>query len=193
MHGELLEKPVSAGESPELTKVVGGGDPIEVSGRIKWFDAEKGYGFIAPDDRGRDILIRTAVLKSYGLNAIGEGSRVVVQAIRREKGLMASKVISAERGSNAVRLLDRAPQPFDQLIGPAGTFMAVRVKLFNRDRGYGFLTRGTGTPDIFVHVDVLERCGFPKVLVVDEFIQARFGEGPKGLIAVEVRQLEAVR
>ena len=53
---------------------------VEVAGRVKWFDAAKGYGFIVPDSGEADVLIHVTVLRRDGFSTIREGARVVAEA-----------------------------------------------------------------------------------------------------------------
>jgi len=65
-----------------------------------------------------------------------------------------------------------------------------RVKRFSRVRGFGILTRGEGTPDVYVHASTLRRCGFTE-LRRDQVVQIRWGRGPKGCTAAEIRPDDA--
>jgi CspA family cold shock protein len=162
---------------------------VEVAGQVKWFDPGKGYGFIVPDDGGPDVLLHIAALRKDGFQSAYEGMRVVCEAIRRAKGLQVLKIISLDASTAANPAETRPPRTHVQ-IASAGGFEIVVVKWFNRARGFGFLTRGDGTRDIFIHMETLRQYGLAEPRP-GESLLARFGDGPKGLMAAEVRPLNA--
>jgi len=63
-----------------------------IEGAVKWFDAEKGYGFIAPDGGGKDVFIHITALRRSGVNALDPGQRVKVEVVEGKKGLEADRV-----------------------------------------------------------------------------------------------------
>jgi CspA family cold shock protein len=158
---------------------------IELTGVIKWFDVSKGYGFILPDNGLPDILLHVTCLRRDGFHAAYEGARVVVEVLQRPRGLQAFRILSMDE-STAIHPAQMPPPRTHVTVTATGGFERAQVKWFNRLRGFGFLTRGEGTPDIFVHMEILRRFGIAE-LRPGQFVLVRFGPGPKGLMATEVR------
>lgn len=157
---------------------------IELTGAIKWFDVSKGYGFIVPDNGMPDILLHVTCLRRDGFQTAYEGSRVVVEVLQRPKGLQAFRIVSMD-DSTAVHPAQMEPPRTHVIVNPTSGLERAQVKWFNRLRGFGFLTRGEGTPDIFVHMETLRRYGITE-LRPGQVVLVRFGPGPKGLMAAEV-------
>lgn len=158
---------------------------IEVTGAIKWFDVSKGYGFIIPDNGMPDVLLHVTCLRRDGYHVAYEGARVVCEAVQRARGLQAFRIISMDE-STAVHPAQMPPPRTHVTVQPTSGLERAQVKWFNRLRGFGFLTRGEGTPDIFVHMETLRRFGITE-LRPGQFVLVRFGPGPKGMMATEVR------
>lgn len=169
--------------------VVSGLDLVELAGRIKWFDVAKGYGFIVPDNGLADVLLHVTTLRKDGFLTAQEGMRVVCEAVKRDKGLQVFRVISMDESTATHPAQAQSARTHVQVV-PSSGFEICIVKWFNRVRGFGFLSRGDGTEDIFVHMETLRRYGIAELKPGDGLL-VRFGDGPKGLLAAEVRPLEA--
>ena len=158
---------------------------IEMSGVIKWFDVAKGYGFIVPDNGKADVLLHVTCLRRDGFQTAYEGARVVCEVLERPKGLQVFRIISMDE-STAIHPAQMPPPRTHVTVTPTSGLERAQVKWFNRLRGFGFLTRGEGTADIFVHMETLRRFGITE-LRPGQHVLVRFGPGPKGMMAAEVR------
>ncbi|NVK34567.1 MAG: CspA family cold shock protein [Rhodobacteraceae bacterium] len=160
-------------------------DVFEVAGSIKWFDVAKGYGFIVPDDGSEDILLHVTCLRRDGYQTAYEGARVVCEVLDRPRGLQAFRILSMDE-TTALHPSQLPPSRTHVQVVPESGFEKATVKWFNRVKGFGFLTQGEECEDIFIHMETLRRFGIAELRPGQE-VMVRFGFGPKGKMAAEIR------
>ncbi|MDG2521960.1 cold shock domain-containing protein [Caulobacter segnis] len=116
-------------------------EAVRISGKIKWFDAGKGYGFIVPDDPGqtglRDVLLHITSLRNSGRESAPEGSMIVCDVIKRPKGWQVSEVVDLDE-STATPAQERPRRPFDDQGGHGGGVRRDRGDGYDRGRSGGF-------------------------------------------------------
>ena len=180
------------GMSAEFLSAAAHPDAMEpVVGRVKWFDATRGFGFVVSDGIDGDILLHFSVLREHGRRSLPEGALVECVPTRLERGLQATRVLSIDL-SGALPAPPKPPisaaERADRkaLSEAAGEFESVEVKWFNRVRGYGFVNRSGETDDIFVHMETVRQAGLAE-LQPGQQLEARIAPSRKGLTAVELR------
>jgi CspA family cold shock protein len=156
----------------------GGGMPPQVIGEgkgvVKFFNAQKGFGFVVRDDGGEDVFVHISAVEQAGLTGLAEGQPLGFTLVDRGGRISAtSLVIEGE----PLPVTDRGP-PREDRAGPGGPRAGGAgggmggpqrqltgekatgtVKFFNAMKGFGFISRDDGQPDAFVHISAVERAG----------------------------------
>jgi CspA family cold shock protein len=146
----------------------------EGTGVVKFFNGQKGFGFVVRDDGGEDVFVHISAVEQAGLTGLAEGQPLGFTLVDRGGRISATELkIEGE----PLPVEDRAPRPpreggfgggdrggdrggapQRQLTGEKATGT---VKFFNAMKGFGFIQRDDGQPDAFVHISAVERAGMP--------------------------------
>jgi len=135
----------------------GGGLPAQVVGQgkgvVKFFNGQKGFGFIQREDGGEDVFVHISAVERAGLEGLAEGQNLEFTLVDRGGKVSASDLVVI---GDVIAVAKAAPAPQRQLTGDKATGT---VKFFNALKGFGFITRDDGQPDAFVHISAVERSG----------------------------------
>lgn len=146
-----------------------------VRARVKWFNVEKGFGFVTPLDGQAEAFVHASVLARGGVAGLGEGV-----------GLLCA-IAATPKGPQVVRVDEVTPA---EAVPPDLT-LAGMVKWYQVDKGFGFVVAEDGGRDIFVHKTALRRSGLAS-LSTGQRVLVALVVGPKGREARTVVVLPAM-
>ena len=180
------------GPQPEVGQTIVGStsqSPEPVEAIVKWFNAEKGFGFVDVVG-GSEAFMHIRQLEAAGHRSVTEGARVKVRVGQGQKGPEVIEIIevlsgTVAVGSSAVRPRATPSQVTGQVAESIGT-----VKLYKADKGFGFIGQDGGGKDVFVHATALARAGLSG-LVEGQRVRMQIGQGQKGLEAQTIELLDS--
>lgn len=151
--------------------------PVKVN--LKWFNADKGFGFVLPESGSGDAFLHISVLQKAGIEEMpGEGAEFVCEIDDGPKGLQVSSIVEVLSKGTAIpagALVDSPAEEED----PSIVTMHGTVKWFRDDKGFGFIIPDDGAKDVFIHQSCVERLNVEK-LIPGQKVKMRFRNVDKG-------------
>src|SRR5688572_17513100 len=145
----------------------GGGMPAQVvgtgTGKVKFFNTQKGFGFIQRDEGGEDVFVHISQVERAGLEGLAEGQELAFNLVDRGGKISAADL---QVVGDVIPVAQKTAGPQRELTGEKATGT---VKFFNSMKGFGFITRDDGKEDAFVHISAVERSGLPGINEGDRF------------------------
>ena len=159
---------------------------------VKWFNAEKGFGFVAVVG-GSEAFMHIRQLEAAGHSSVPEGARVKVRIGQGQKGAEVTEVIEVDPSTVQVTSTSGRSAPHSSLQRQTGvgatTECVGSVKMYNSNKGFGFIGQDGGGKDVFVHATTLERGGLSG-LTEGQRVRMQIGQGQKGLEARSIKLLD---
>jgi CspA family cold shock protein len=197
--GSFDRPPVA--ETPRYGAPPAGFGP-EINASVKWFNPEKGFGFVELSDGSGDVFLHINALTPTGNTAVSPGATLRVRVGQGHKGRQVTEVLSVDE-STAQAAPARGPAPGGMgggmgaprmgAAGPrrsvspgSGTEMQGTVKMYNAIKGFGFVAVPNAEKDVFVHASVLQRNGLT-TLGEGQSVVVEVVQGTKGPEAISVR------
>jgi len=155
---------------------------------VKWFNPEKGFGFVELSDGSGDGFLHGTVLAQSGISAVQPGDTLEVRVGPGHTGPHVTEVLSVA-SSTTIPATPRRASFGSTSSGPSSDMPVEEtgtVKWFNVEKGFGFIARDRGGKDVFVHISALERSGLT-ALNEGQRVTVDIAESRKGLEAAKVR------
>jgi cold shock protein len=155
---------------------------------VKWFNPEKGFGFVTLSSGTGDAFLHISVLQAAGRDTVLPGAKLRLHVGPGPKGPQVTRILEIDESSAAAEppRRDRSPRGTRVAVDPS-TAVEVRgaVKWFNPDKGFGFVGVDDGEKDVFVHISVLEKAGI-NGLAEGQQVTMRIVPTPKGREAISI-------
>ena len=163
------------------------GPPVDAT--VKWFNDEKGFGFVELGDGSGDAFLHIGVLQNAGQDVVAPATKLRVQVGQGQKGRQVTAVLEVDAsGVDAGQPSSRRPQVSSkrERVGPS-TASAVEgtVKWFSADKGFGFAVAEDGDKDVFIHISVVEKAGI-RVLAERQRVAMQVVKTQKGREAISL-------
>lgn len=159
-----------------------------VRATVKWYNPEKGFGFVQLADGSGDAFLHVSVVERSGHGSVPPGATLEVRTSPGPKGPQVTEIISVD-ATTASQEPPRRPRP-ERPAYPSGDRAAVEelgtVKWYNANKGFGFIAPDQGGKDIFVHASALERASIMG-LAEGQRVAVDVAQGRKGPEAVGLR------
>jgi cold shock protein len=162
------------------------GPPVKAV--VKWYNPDKGFGFVQLADGSGDAFLYVSVVERNGRDSLPPGATLEVRAGPGPKGPQVSEILSVD-SSTAQQELPRRARPERPMYPPADRAAVEEsgtVKWYNAIKGFGFIASDRGGKDIFVHASAVDRAGVPG-LTEGQRVAVDVVDGRKGPEAVGLR------
>ena len=160
-------------------------DVRRVIGHVKWFDPVKGFGFVVSEAGGADILLHANVLRNFGQGSVADGAGVEIDIQETARGTQALEIFSITPPKFLASVSDAETKSEEYIDDSEMPLQPARVKWFDKSKGFGFANVFGNEEDIFVHVEILRRCGFAD-LQPGEAVGIKVVDGKRGQMASSV-------
>ncbi len=160
-----------------------------VDATVKWFKADKGYGFVELAGGAGDAFLHANALRNAGHESVPAGAKLKVQVGAGAKGAQVTRVIEVDMAGvveRPARPMGDGPRPRRVAPDPS-TAIAVtgKVKWFDDTKGFGFVASEDGGKDVFVHISILGPAGITS-LAEGQQVNMRVVDTPKGREAISL-------
>jgi len=161
---------------------------LAVDAVVKWFNAEKGFGFVAVDG-GSEAFLHIRQLQTAGHTSVPEGARIKVLIGQGQKGSEVTQVLEVDVSTAGSPSSTERRRPVDSQVAGQTRESIGTVKMYRVDKGFGFIGQNDGGKDVFVHATTLARAGL-NGLSEGQRVRMQVGQGKKGLEAQSIELLD---